>query len=56
MELKRFIKYLIGLILLIAGVVTLVFGLSNSNTLMIITGFFSFVGGTILILFIYMNP
>jgi hypothetical protein len=56
MDLKRLIKYLIGLFLFIAGLTTLIFGLSISNTLMIVPGFFGLVGGAIIILFIYMSP
>jgi hypothetical protein len=56
MDLKRLIKYLAGLFLFIIGISILIAGVVLNNTPMIIIGFFTFVIGTFVGLFIYMNP
>ena len=56
MERLRLIKYLIGLFLILIGIGVLIGGIIINNISMILIGIFTLVCGSLVSLFIYMNP
>jgi hypothetical protein len=52
---KKIVKYLIALILLLIGIGVLIAGIVLSNTPMIVLGFFTFIAGVLITLFLYLH-
>lgn len=53
---KKILKYLVALLLILIGIGILIGGIVITNTPMIVLGLFTFVIGTIVSFFLYMNP
>ncbi len=53
---KKNLKYLIAFVLMLIGIGVLIGGIILSNTPMIVLGFFTFVAGILITMFLYMNP